>query len=152
MENLINSAKQAIENVGEQLNEAGANISGMLSAEVLQPLREYSLDTLRDTWKALEASTHILERTGYRLSDIHINMTLPPSLSLTLIQTENIADEAEEALLKETRNDTLIHSILTALFQANAVQKALQTAVFSFSEITITLGVPPSVNLKYKKI
>jgi len=152
MENLINSAKQAIETVGEQLTQAGANVSGLLSSEVLEPLREYSLDTLRDTWKALEASTELIERTGYRLSDVHVNMTLPPSISLNFIQTKNIEDETEEALLKETKNDTLLHGILTALFKANAVQKALQSAVFSFSEITITLGVPPSFNMKYQRV
>ncbi len=79
-------------------------------------------------------------------------MALPPTISISLDQVENISDEEEEKLLEENKDKTFVYAILVALFKANAIQKSINSVQYKFNGLSIGLGLTPSMEMKFGKV
>lgn len=145
MENIINSAK-------EKLNELGGSAGDLLNLNFKESLKEFGIEKLNDAWKQIENSSDIFKKTGYSITAIDIKLAIPPTLIISLDQVENIGDEEEAKLLEENKEKTILYSILVALFKANAIQQSINSVQYKFSGLTIELGLVPSVDMKFKKI
>jgi hypothetical protein len=145
MENIIESAK-------EKLGALTENVASLYKKEVVDHLKEYGLEKINEAWSQIDLSTDVLQRTGYSITSININMALPPTIALSLDQVENISDEDEEKLLEENKEKSFLYAILVALFKANAIQKSINSVQYKFSGLTIGLGLTPSIDMKFTKI
>lgn len=145
MENIIESAK-------EKLAELTDSVTSLYKKEVLDNLKDYGIEKINDAWSQIESSTDVLQRTGYSITAMNINVALPPTISLSLDQVENISDEEEEKLLEENKDKTFLYAVLIALFKANAIQKSINSVQYKFSGLSIGLGLTPSIDMKFKKI
>lgn len=145
MENIIETAK-------EKLAELSENASNLFNIDILGGIKDYGLEKLNDAWAQIEGSAEVFQKTGYSITAIDINLAIPPTITLSLDQIENINDDAELALLEENKNKTILYPILVALFKANAVQKSINSVQYKFSGLTIGLGLTPNIDMKFKKI
>jgi hypothetical protein len=141
-----------IDSVKEKYAEITENISGLLNIEVLSNLKDYGVEKINDIWSQIENSTDVFAKTGYSITSIQINVAIPPVITLSLNQVENISDEEEEKLLLEHKDKTFLYAILVALFKANAIQKSINSVNYKFSGLTIGMGITPSIEMKFNKI
>jgi hypothetical protein len=70
----------------DKINEIKDNLSGLFKTEILDSVKQYGLDKLNDTWTEIENSAAIFQRTGYSITNIQINVGIPPTLCLSLDQ------------------------------------------------------------------
>ncbi|MBL7771245.1 MAG: hypothetical protein JNM95_00130 [Chitinophagaceae bacterium] len=145
MENIIQATK-------DKLAELTDSVSDLFSKDILTPLKEYGVEKLNDTWVQIEAATDTLAQTGYSITSIDVNLSLPPALSMNLEQIENIGDEEEKKLLEANKDNTFVYSLLVALFKANAVQQSIVSTKYKFSGLKIGLGFPPNIDMVFKKV
>lgn len=145
MDNLIDSAK-------DKIAELSVQASTLLNMDVLGSVKEYGLEKINEIWAQIEASTEVFQKTGYSITSIDINLAIPPTVMLSLDQSENIDDEAEQKLLEENKNKSVIYPILVALFKANAVQKSINSVQYKFTGLSIELGLSPKIDMKFSKI
>lgn len=117
MEKIFESAKGKL----SDLSSKGANL---LEKEVLQNIKDASIDKINAAWQQIESASAVFQKSGYSVTEIIINLGLPPTLTIELDQIENINNEMEEALLEEYKGKTFLYTILIAIFKANAIQKA----------------------------
>ncbi len=141
-----------IDSVKEKYAEITENISGLLNIEVLSNLKDYGVEKINDIWSQIENSTDVFAKTGYSITSIQINVAIPPVITLSLNQVENISDEEEEKLLLAHKDQTFLYAILVALFKANAIQKSINSVNYKFSGLTIGMGITPSIEMKFNKI
>ncbi len=145
MENFLDSAK-------EKFNEMTESVSSLLKTDVLDSMKNYGIEKINDAWQEIENASAIFQQTGYSITNISINLSLPPTLQLSLDQVENISDADEEKLLEENKDKTFLYPILVALFKANAIQKSINSVQYKFAGLTIGLGISPSIDMKFNKI
>lgn len=141
-----------IDSVKEKYAEITENISGLLNIEVLSNLKDYGVEKINDIWSQIENSSDVFAKTGYSITSIQINVAIPPVITLSLNQVENISDEEEEKLLLAHKDQTFLYAILVALFKANAIQKSINSVHYKFSGLTIGMGITPSIEMKFNKI
>ena len=145
MENIFESAKGKLSKLTE-------NATNLINRDVLGSLKEYGIDKINEAWSQIENSSDVFQRTGYSITQIAVNLAIPPTFDLSLDQERNISDEEEEKLLEENKDKAILYAILVALFKANAVQKSINSVQYKFSGLTIGLGLSPSIDMKFKKI
>ncbi len=145
MENILDTAK-------EKLSAISDNIHNLLNTEVIAGLKDYGIEKINETWAQIESSSAIFQKTGYSITAINIDLSIPPSITLELDQIENISDDEEEKLLEENKDKQLIYLVLVALFKANAIQKSINSVQYKFSGLTIGMGLTPNIEMKFKKI
>ena len=145
MDNIIDSAK-------DKIAELSAQASTLLNMDVLGSVKEYGLEKINEIWAQIEASTEVFQKTGYSITSIDINLAIPPTVMLSLDQSENIDDETEKKLLEENKDKSVIYPILVALFKANAVQKSINSVQYKFTGLSIELGLSPKIDMKFSKI
>lgn len=136
----------------DKINELKDNISGLFKTEVLDSIKQYGLDKINETWKEIENSAEVFQRTGYSITAIDIKVGIPPTLSLSFDQVQNISDEEEKALLEEYKDRTILSAILVALFKANAIQQSIVSTQYKFSGLNIEIGLNPAMDMKFTKV
>lgn len=145
MENILDTAKGKLATFTE-------NVNSLYKKEVVDNLKDLGIEKINEAWSKIESSTDVLQRTGYSITAININVALPPAISLSLDKIESISTEEEEKLLEENKDKTFLYAILVALFKANAIQKSINSVQYKFSGLSIGLGLSPSIDMKFKKI
>lgn len=145
MENFLDSAK-------EKFNEMTESVSSLFKTDVLDSMKNYGIEKINEAWLEIENASSVFQQTGYSITNISINLSLPPTLQLSLDQVENISDSDEEKLLEENKDKTFLYPILVALFKANAIQKSINSVQYKFTGLTIGLGISPSIDMKFTKI
>ncbi len=143
---------EALENAMDKINEIKDNLSGLFKTEVLDSVKQYGLDKLNETWTEIENSAAIFQRTGYSITNIQINVGIPPTLCLSLDQENNISDDEEKNLLEEYKDRTVIYTILLALFKANAIQQSIISTQYKFTGLNLEIGLNPSMQMKFSKV
>ena len=136
----------------DKINELKDNISGLFKTEVLDSIKQYGLDMINETWKEIENSAEVFQRTGYSITAIDIKVGIPPTLSLSFDQVQNISDEEEKALLEEYKDRTILSAILVALFKANAIQQSIVSTQYKFCGLNIEIGLNPAMDMKFTKV
>jgi divalent metal cation (Fe/Co/Zn/Cd) transporter len=145
MENLLQTTK-------DKISELTDSVSDLFSRDILTPMKEYGLDKLNELWAQIESATDTLSKTGYSITSIDVNLSLPPSLALNLEQVENISDEEEKKLLEENKENTFVYALMVSLFKANAVQQSIVSTKYKFSGLKIGMGLPPNIDMVFKKL
>ncbi len=152
MDNILDSAKEKLTEITGTITGISDNITSLLKKEVIDNLKDYGIEKVNEAWTQIESSTEVFARTGYSITAININVAIPPTITLSLDQTENISDEEEEKLLEENKDKTIVYPILVALFKANAIQKSINSVQYKFSGLSIGFGLSPSIDMKFGKV
>lgn len=152
MENIFEKSKEKLNELSESVAGLSENITSLLKKEVMDNIKDYSLDKINEAWTQIEGSTEIFAKTGYSITAININVALPPTLTLSMNRIEDISDTEEEKLLEENKDKTFLYAILVALFKANAIQQSIHTSNYKFTGLTLGLGIPPSLEMKFGKV
>jgi hypothetical protein len=152
MDNILDTAKEKLNELSDNITGMTQQMSSLLKTEVVDNLKDYGIEKVNEVWSQIESSTEVFARTGYSITAININVAIPPTITLSLDQTENISDDDEEKLLEENKEKTIVYPILVALFKANAIQKSINSVQYKFSGLSIGLGLSPSIDMKFKKI
>jgi divalent metal cation (Fe/Co/Zn/Cd) transporter len=143
---------ELIDNMKDKLSEMTSNLSSLLNKEVLDTVKEYGVEKINETWSQIEGATDVFSRAGYSITKIGLNLSLPPTLSLSLERIEDIEDSVEEQLLEEQKDNKVLYTILVAMFKANALQKSINSTLYKFSGLSIGLGLSPSIEMNFSRV
>ncbi len=77
-------------------------------------------------------------------------MGIPPDVVLTFRKEKQISSEAIQELIEQHKDKEILTLILKALLTANTLQSKITFDKFFFAGVSIKLGIPPQVSLKYQ--
>lgn len=127
---------------------AGAQAKAWV-ANTFGQITGYGADKLEETAERLNSVLPYIERAGFRVTEIEVNMGVTPAV-IPHVQVDNVMPKAERpALMAELKGRTFATGILSSLFRAADFGKRIDLKGFDFFEIEIELGVIPSITVKY---
>jgi hypothetical protein len=151
MKKVLDSVKNAFGETTAVLGEGYLAASELLKETLsnfydVKDLTREKMATLANDMIALAP---IIETTGYRAKEINIGVGIPPRMIFHFEKFADISEEEIARILSEHADKKLLSVIVNTLVSADAFQKKITLGSFSFNEISIELGVPPEVNVKF---
>ena len=129
------------------INLATEKFSITASAAVAQVFSsDLSIETLM---KDLNAALPHLKKAGYTLTELEVELGIPPKLIPHFYHDPDVRLDMEQTLaaLKDNGIGT---ALMHALKEAGSLQKELEVSDMKFSHIEVELGSIPSLRLQYK--
>lgn len=127
---------------------AGAQAKAWV-ANTFGQITGYGADKLEETAERLNSVLPYIERAGFRVTEIEVNMGVTPAV-IPHVQVDDVLPKAERpALMAELEGRLFATGILSSLFRAADFGKRIDLKGFDFFEIEIELGVIPSITVKY---
>ena len=120
--------------------------SGALSK--LGELQEVGAEKINESLKQFNAARPYLKKAGYALSELEIELGLPPKVTSHFQHTDVDQADVEQAFV-ELEGNALGTSVLTLLVKAAELQGKIQVYEMSFAYIEVEVGIVPTVTLKY---
>lgn len=128
---------------------AAADSAKAWVANTFSQVRGYGLDKLEETAERLNDAMPYIERAGFRVTEIEVEMSINPKLIPHVQIVDVMAEDDRPALLEEIAEKKLTTSIIKSLFRAADFGGRIDLKGFDFFEIEIEVGVIPGVILKY---
>lgn len=151
MKKVLNTVKNVFDDTTALLGE-GYTAATELLGETLQnfyDVKDLTRDKITNITNDFIALSPIIEQTGYRTKEINIGVGIPPRMIVHFEKFASVSQETIDAILLEHQDKKLLKVIVQTLLSADAFQQKLTLGNFEFNEISIELGVPPEVNVKF---
>lgn len=151
MKKVLNTVKNVFDDTTALLGE-GYTAATELLGETLQnfyDVKDLTRDKITNITNDFIALSPIIEETGYRTKEINIGVGIPPRMIVHFEKFASVSQETIDAILLEHQDKKLLKVIVHTLLSADAFQQKLTLGNFEFNEISIELGVPPEVNVKF---
>ena len=136
------------ETIKEQLDKVKDTVG--TAVEKVTDLKDAGADKVSDYLNELSNGLPIISEAGFSVDSINLEMGLPPDISISFNKTNEVKAELIEELIRQHKDKKILTAVLKALQGANYIQQKITLNKFVFSGVTVKLGIPPAVTLKYK--
>ncbi len=120
-----------------------------VAAEQVAELKDMAGKKVVQATEQFTAGLPLIEKAGYRLNGLDIEIGIPPQLVPKFSIREHIGAEQQEEVLAEARGNRLVHAVLKAMFKANELQRYIKFGALEFTELAIELGTLPKVRMRF---
>jgi hypothetical protein len=117
----------------------------------LTDLKEEGKDKIINYFNGLSEIIPIIAETGYRLKGIDMEVTIPPGINMHFEKFKNISKEKIDQILEQNKEKELLRAIVKALVSADEFHKKLKMGSLRLTDISVNLGLPPKVTIKFAK-
>jgi hypothetical protein len=145
LENVTSAFKQQIDVVKDKTSDVADALSVKVTA-----LKEAGADKIKNYMDEISHGLPLIEEAGFKVDGINIDLSLPPDISIGFSKTNEVTSETIQLLIEDNQDKKLLCLILNALQSANNLQSKITMDKFVFAGVSIKLGLPPEVSLKYK--
>jgi hypothetical protein len=97
----------------------------------------------------LNATLPILKRAGYTITEVSVQVGVPPKISAVFALAEEVPDDQIEQLLAENAEAKLAALLVHTLVRAHKLEGAMQVGGLRARGIAIDVGLTPSVTIKF---
>ncbi len=122
------------------------------SLSFISDLKEAGIEKLNVFVEDILGLTPLIEVTGFTLDDIGVDIGIPPGISLGFSKTKDVDPETINQLLEENNEKEILRMIVKSLQKADDVQKGMNLANYKFRGLSMKIGLPPDISLKFRKI
>lgn len=131
----------------EKLQEVQANI-----AEKINDASEVGMEKLQELMAEVDEISPILRELGYTLESLQVSVGLIPNVSIDIGgMTKTMPEETYQKVLEEHKDRKILISVVKTLQTVSALQQKVHFMGMRSDMVTITLGLPPKVILKFNK-
>ena len=133
-ENFIDKAMQTAAGLKDKVGDPSARVG----------------DAILDVVSSLNDSLPHLEKAGYTMDELEIEIGVPPKLIPHFTVDGALLENAEQALT-DLEGNIIGSALFKALLKAAALQQKIVINGMRFSRVEIELGIVPAVRLCYKQ-
>jgi hypothetical protein len=171
---ILDKAREALESAAthaSDLREQASDITSSVADRATTSLREQTTELtigLRDRASALStavadaaverskaaladfsAALPILKLAGYTVSEVAVELGIPPKIVANFSSAEAIPDEQITDMLKEHEDAVLASMLVRALMAARKLQSAAKVGSLRPNGLALNIGLSPSVVVKF---
>lgn len=118
--------------------------------EIASDLKESGSEKIIGSMQDLENSSRVISRSGFNLVEIESKLGIPPEVVAVFKFEKNISDEEWNELFREVESNSTLTALLKALYGADKFADSLKLGKFHLEGVSVILGIPPGVSLKFK--
>jgi hypothetical protein len=141
-----------LDNLGDSLKEKLDKAKDMVdvAAGKVSELKDAGKDKIKSYMDEISNGLPVIEEAGFKTDGISIDLGLPPDVSISFSKTTEVSAEIMETLIQQNEDKKLLVMILKALQSADKMQSNFTFNKLAFAGISIKLGLPPEISLKYR--
>jgi hypothetical protein len=106
-------------------------------------------DRLKGPLEDLTSASGAFEQLGYRVGQIELEFSLPPHIIVHFLHETSVGDEAFQAVLANNAENRTFCIVVGLLRQTNHLIDRVKIKGRRLCEVEVSLGIIPSVKLKY---
>jgi hypothetical protein len=91
----------------------------------------------------------VLKLAGYTVSEVAVELGIPPKILASFARAEAVADEQVEQMLKQHEDAPLASMLVRALVNAQKLQDAASISGLRPKGLALNIGLSPSVIVKF---
>ncbi len=95
--------------------------------------------------------TPLIERAGYEIVDLEIELGLIPKLIPHFKKVHEVTEIEKQQVLDELADKRLMSMLVNALFKSDTFQSNLNLSTYRYTGIEVEIAPLPAVRLKYEK-
>jgi hypothetical protein len=140
--------ERATSSVREQTTDLAAGLrerAGTLSAGVADATIERAKVALAD----FNAALPILKLAGYTVSEVGVELGIPPKIVASFANAEAVPDEQVEEMLKQHEDAPFASVLVRALMGARKLQNAVKVGGLRPKGLALNIGLSPSVVVRF---
>lgn len=141
---IIEQVKETVTTVTERVIDIKENL---FNDEVVAEYKLMGTDAAQKIITQLNDSTAIISKSGYELSNIEIDIAVPPSVIIIFQFSRDIDPKEEETLLAEAKDKKILSLVLKALFKANELYNSVKVGNYKLDSVEIGIGFIPDVKI-----
>ena len=120
-------------------------------SELWSSVKSTSKDKLKDGIQKLNKALPEIEKAGFELTRLDVDIALLPRLFTRFHQVHIITTEERENILTKTKEDKFLNFILIGLFKAIDIRNEVDIDNMDLKEIELEIGLTPSVKLIFRR-
>jgi len=151
---LRGQAAEVASSVAEKATSLGEQTTGIANdlreraATVSAGLADAALERAKVALGDFNAALPVLKRAGYTVSEVSVELGLPPKIVAVFALAELVPDEKIEQMLEEYAEAKLATILVRALVRAHKLQVAIAIGGLHPKGIALEIGLTPSVVIK----
>jgi hypothetical protein len=141
--------------VAERATSLGEQTTGIASdlreraATVSAALTDAVVDGAKFALNDFNAALPVLKRAGYTVSEVSVELGVPPKIVAVFALAEVVPDDQVERMLQEYADAKLATMLVRALVRAHKLQLAINIGGLHPKGIALEIGFAPSVVIKF---
>ena len=116
------------------------------ASQGLSGLKDIGEDKVKEVINNFDQARPHLEKAGYKLSGLEIEMGVPPKLT-TEFECGSASEDKISSALEALKDNKIGSMVLKSLIKANSLQSGISLKGLKFSHIEIEVGLIPNVRL-----
>jgi hypothetical protein len=110
---------------------------------------EAAFDRTKEALEDLNAALPILKLAGYTVSEVSVELGLPPKIVASFANAEPVPDEQVEELLRRHEDALFASALIRALMVARRLQAAVKVGSLRPKGLALNIGLAPSVGVRF---
>jgi hypothetical protein len=150
-EKAASRAEEAVGVASGVRDQASVRLSGFREAVAgkLADVKEATIAGVKDIVDDFNEHLPALREAGYTLTDVAVELGLPPKVIASFGSAPDISQERIDAVVEEHKEARGTVTLLRALYTANKLQNSVRIAGMSPRGIVLELGLTPSMVVKF---
>lgn len=139
--------KELLDKVSSAVSDTKDSMMESLT-EKFSSMTEAASERSAEFTSSLIALSPIIEEIGFKTTGITLSLGLPPSAVFHFQKFQDITPERREQIMEENKDNTMLKVIVGALLTADKYQDKIKMGSFKFSNIDVSIGLTPGVNVQ----
>lgn len=137
------------ETVSDVLNFTSDKLTASLS--FLKDAKEAGAEKINGCVNDILGLAPLIEVTGFNMKDVSVDAGIPPGMSISFVKEKDVDAETINQLLEDNKDKEMLKLIVRALLKADAMQKGMNMSHYKFSGLSMKIGLPPDISLKFTR-
>ena len=120
-------------------------------SEIWTNIKSAGKDKLKNGIQNLNAALPEIEKAGFILVRLDVDIALLPRLFARFKQVHLISTEERESILLKTKKNKFLNFILIGLFKAADIKNEINIDNINLEEIELEIGLTPSAKLIFRR-
>jgi hypothetical protein len=120
-----------------------------LAAKLSVLLADAAIDRARESLDDFAEVMPILKLAGYTVSEVAVELGLPPKIVASFESLPPVSEQDVEALLKRHEHELVATTMIRALVRARKLQESVKVGDFSPKGLSLSVSVPPSIVVRF---
>jgi hypothetical protein len=145
-------ADEKTESIFQKVKDKAKDVQTTVT-EKIAGVADSGMEKLMEMIPETDEIQSLIRELGYTVEGIVVGVGLIPDIAIEISGlTKTMDEETYNRMLEEHKNEIIIISVLKTLQTASALQHKITIMGMRSDSATITLGLSPKINLKFKKI
>jgi hypothetical protein len=123
------------------VRELAAKLSAIVADAAIERARESLID--------FSEVMPILKLAGYAVSEVSVELGLPPKIVASFESLPPVPEKDVEALFQRHEHELIATTIIRALVRARKLQDSVKVGDFKPKGLSLSVSVPPSIVVRF---